>query len=72
MKILTDDCDTSQNTLEAYFGGNGDIYIVVTSINESGIHSEYPVRISTSGGNCPTNIKVAAAELARAFETSDN
>lgn len=71
MKILTDDCDINQNTLEAYFGGNGDIYIVVTSISESEIHSEHLVRISTSGGNCPTNIKVAAAELARAFETSD-
>ena len=71
MKILTDDCDINQNTLEAYFGGNGDVYIIVTSTDESGIHYEHPIRISTSGGNCPTNIKVAAAELARAFKTSD-
>ena len=71
MKILTDDCDINQNTLEVYFGGNGDVYIIVTSSDENGIHSEHPIRISTSGGNCPTSIKVAAAELARAFETSD-
>lgn len=71
IEILTDDCDLNQNTLIAYFGGNGDIYITISSIDQNEIRTERSVRIATSGGQCPTNIKVAAAELARAFETSD-
>ena len=71
MKILTDDCDINQNTLEAYFGGNGDIYISICSTDENGLISERHVRIATSGGRCPSNIKIAAAELARAFDEND-
>ena len=70
-EVLTDDCDVSQNTLTAYFGGNGDIYISICSTDENGIKSEQYVRIATSGCKCPTNIKIAAAELARAFDEND-
>ena len=34
IEILTDDCDLNQNTLIAYFGGNGDIYITISSIDK--------------------------------------
>lgn len=30
--ILTDDCDIAETYLDAYFGGNGDIYIQVLDI----------------------------------------
>lgn len=70
-EILTDDCDRDNNTLTAYFGGNGDIYIAISDTDENGIKTWSKVRISTSGGSCPTDIKIAAAELATEFEKYD-
>lgn len=67
-EVLTGDCDVNSNTLTAYFGGNGDIYIAISNTDENGIKTYNTVRINTSGGSCPTNIKIAAAELARACE----
>jgi len=64
--ILTDDCDIDETYLDAYFGGNGDIYIQVWEL-KNGLKYPHTVRISTSGGNFPTEIKIAAAELARAI-----
>lgn len=69
-EVLTGDCDVSNNTLTAYFGENGDIYIGI-SITDDGYKTFRYVRINISGGNCPTNIKIAAAELARAFEDNE-
>lgn len=70
-EVLTGDCDRDNNTLTAYFGGNGDIYIAISDTDENGIKTYHKVRIATSGGSCPTNIKIAAAELARAFEDNE-
>jgi len=70
-EVLTDDCDIDENALSAFFGGNGDIYIEISHTDEYGIKSSHSVRIATSGGKCPTNIKIASAELARAFEEND-
>lgn len=70
-EIITADCDINENGLIAYFGGNGDVYISVSTVDENGLRTYNPVRISTSGGSCPANIKIAAAELARAFEENE-
>lgn len=68
--ILADDCDIAETYLDAYFGGNGDIYIQVWEVRN---RLKYPhtVRISTSGGNFSSEVKVAAAELARAISNNE-
>jgi len=65
--ILTDDCDINITYLDAYFGGNGDIYISVISEDNNEIKTPHTVRIATSGGTASMEIKIAAAELCRAF-----
>ena len=62
MKLLTDDCDVNQNQLEVFVGGNGDYYIAVIVDGVS-----HAVRISTSGGNASTKVKLAVANLYRAM-----
>jgi len=59
MGLLTDDCDENTNTLQMQLGGNGDYYITVFS------NRAHTVRISTHGGNAPTDVKIAVANLYR-------
>lgn len=67
MALLTDDMDLHTNHLLMDFGGNGDYYITI--INEiDGIKYRNSVRIAMSGGNAPTSVKIAVAELYRALE----
>lgn len=68
--ILTDDCDLAETYLDAYFGGNGDIYIQVWEV-KNGLKYPHTVRISTSGGNFPSDVKIAVAELARVISNSE-
>lgn len=66
---MTDDCDLNKNTISGCFGGNGDIYITIQSRNIDGFCTgTHSVRISTSGGNFPSDVKIAAAELIRAMD----
>lgn len=70
MALLTDDMDVETTWLETYLGGNGDYYITI--INEKdGLKYRNSVRISTSGGNAPTDVKIAVAELHRAMEKNN-
>ena len=67
MALLTDDMDLHTNHLLMDFGGNGDYYITI--INEKdGLKYSNSVRIAMSGGNAPTSVKIAVAELYRALE----
>jgi hypothetical protein len=67
MALLTDDMDIYTNYLLMDFGGNGDYYITI--INEiEGIRNSNTVRIAMSGGNAPTSVKLAVAELFRSLE----
>lgn len=67
MALLTDDMDKYTNYLLMDFGGNGDYYITI--MNEvDGLLYRNTVRIATSGGNAPTSVKIAVAELFRALE----
>jgi len=68
--VLTDDLDIEETYLDAYFGGNGDIYIQVWEV-VNGLKHPHTVRISTSGGNFSSEVKVAAAELARAISNNE-
>lgn len=66
---MTDDCDLNRNTISGYWGGNGDMYITVQSRNLDGFCTgTHSVRISTSGGNFPHEVKRAAAEFIRALQ----
>ena len=66
---LTDDCDLNRNTISGCWGGNGDMYITVQSRNLDGFCTgTHSVRISTSGGNFPHEVKRAAAEFIRALQ----
>lgn len=51
-EVLTGDCDRDNNTLTAYFGGNGDIYIAISNTDENGIKTYHKVRIAATG-KCP-------------------
>lgn len=69
--LKTDDCDIQESYMQTILGGNGDYYILIKEKKQKG-DEEYwevnSVRISTSGGNAPTEVKCAAAELYRAMK----
>ena len=70
---MTDDCDLNKNTISGYWGGNGDMYITIQSRNIDGFcTSMHSVRISTSGGNFPYEVKRAAAEFIRALQKHEH
>ena len=68
MAIESDDSDIRQTWLKSYWGGNGDAYITIIYIGEDGLKHDTSVRIAMSGGNAPTEVKLAVANLARAME----
>lgn len=70
---MTDDCDLNKNTISGLWGGNGDIYITIQSRNLDGFCTgTHSVRISTSGGNFPQDVKKAAAEFVRALQKHEH
>lgn len=67
MALLTDDQDITTTYMRTMLGGNGDFYIEL--INADGHYKTTTcIRVSTSGGNAPTEVKIAVAELFRAME----
>ncbi len=68
MALKSDDSDIRETWLKCYFGGNGDIYVDTVYIDDNGNKRTTGVRIATSGGKAPVEVKVAAAQLARAME----
>lgn len=67
MAIESDDSDIRLAWLQTMLGGNGDYYINVIEVR-GGLKTVNTTRISTSGGNAPTRVKIAVAELYRAME----
>lgn len=69
MALLTDDCDLHETYLTVTNEGNGDWYVTISDKDRfSGDVRMSSVRISTSGGLAPTDVKIAVAELGRAME----
>lgn len=68
MALLTDDMDIRTVYLRMDFGCNGDYYLQTIKEGDKGTRELHSVRISTSGGNAPTSVKIAVAELYRALE----
>lgn len=67
MALLTDDCDIRTTHLRTFLGGNGDYYIELIE-DIPGERTRLCTRISTSGGQAPSEVKIAVAELFRAME----
>lgn len=67
MALLTDDSDIRTVYLRTMLGGNGDYYIELIH-DDPGERINLCTRISTSGGNAPTSVKIAVANLFRALE----
>jgi hypothetical protein len=64
MALKSDDSDIKKAWLMTSEGGNGDYYISIISEN-NGLKEVASVRISTSGGNAPLDVKIAVADLYR-------
>lgn len=69
--LLTDDMDIKTTYFRITLGNNGDYYpeIIFKDINNEVQTIE--VRIATSGGNAPLDVRIAVAELYRALEKND-
>lgn len=67
MALLTDDQDIRTVNMWMDIGGNGDYYINMLEDTDNG--GKYTsMRVSTSGGNAPLDVKLAIAELYRAMD----
>jgi hypothetical protein len=67
VRILTDDCDVSDNELRIMRGINGDVYL---TIGPKGFrYSPHSVRLATSGGAITTHKALVKALLTILNET---
>ncbi len=80
MALKTDDIDISDVRMHIDLGGNGDYYLTLTEFKKTMFDEEGKlikqndvtnIRISTSGGSAPTEVKIAIAELFRALEKNN-
>jgi hypothetical protein len=65
-ELNTDDQDNRDTTLSMSVGGNGDYYLELKETNRGEV-VKLDTRISTSGGNASTRVKLAVFELYRAL-----
>lgn len=68
MALLTDDMDICTAHFYMDLGGNGDFYLNTVKTDDAGVKTVHSVRVSTSGGQAPSDVKIAVAELYRAME----
>ena len=68
MALLTDDMDMRTAYFRIITGGNGDYYPQIIWEDDEGKKQSVDVRVAMSGGNAPTDVKLAVAELYRALE----
>lgn len=66
-ELLTDDMDSSDATLNMYTANNGDYYLELKE-KRFGEVRNIVIRISMSGGNATTSVKLAIANLYRALK----
>lgn len=68
MALLTDDIDIREAYFRITHGNNGDFYPEIIYKNKEGLNKRVDVRIAMSGGNAPTDVKLAIASLYNALE----
>lgn len=80
MALLTDDQDIRDVRLFIDIGGNGDYYLNLMEMNKNVFNNKGElvqtnvltgIRISTSGGNAPHEVKMAIGELYRALQKNN-
>lgn len=67
MALKSDDSDIQPAWLTTQLGENGDYYVTIIS-EIDGLKTTKTVRVSTSGGYAPSDVKIAVANLFRAME----
>lgn len=67
MALKTDDEDIRDVRMWIEVGGNGDYYI---NLIDKKSHMRLDLRVAMSGGNAPTGVKLAVANLYRALEAA--
>lgn len=79
MSLLTDDQDIRHVRMNVELGGNGDYYVTLYEFGKTMFNREgelenqntyIGIRVSTSGGNAPTEVKLAVVNLYRALEAA--
>jgi len=68
MALLTDNSDFSTVYFRIITGNDGDYYPQIISEDENGNLNTAGIRVCMSGGNAPTDVKLAIANLYRALE----
>lgn len=68
MALASDDSDIRETWLKSYIGGNGDPYIEIVYRDQNGFKCSTSVRIAVHGGKAPSEVKTAAANLAKAMQ----
>lgn len=70
MALESDDSDIRPGSMYMLLGGNGDYYITIVSKDFKNNNVISGIRVSTSGGNAPSEVKIAVANLYRAMEAA--
>lgn len=68
MGLLSDNSDIQIAYFRITTGNDGDYYPEIIYKDREGINKNAVIRIAMSGGNAPTEVKLAVAELYRALE----
>ena len=68
MALLSDNSDIQIAYFRITTGNDGDFYPEVIFKDSEGLNRTACIRIAMSGGNAPTDVKLAMAELYRALE----
>ncbi len=68
-KLISDDFDIRESSLQMIHGNNGDYYIVIEEKKTNGDVEVNSVRISMSGGRATHEIRMATHELFEALLT---
>jgi len=63
MALKSDDSDLRKSWLRTSYGGNGDYYLEIIFVNHDGLKESISTRISTSGGNSPSEITALISKL---------
>ncbi|MCW3110537.1 MAG: hypothetical protein JWQ09_5043 [Segetibacter sp.] len=71
MSLKSDDPDIRPAEMITMLGGNGDFYITIMEELNDGTKQSATIRVSTSGGVAPLDVRLAVANLYRAMEKHD-
>jgi len=71
MALLSDNFDIEVAYFRIDMGNDGDYYPEITYINEKGLTRNANIRVAMSGGNAPSEVKLAIANLWQTMEKYD-